>query len=650
MPQYASYPLITTMAGADKLLVHQSASGTEKTITYDNFARTSSMPFINILNYGAVGNGTTDDTAAITAALAAATAGSVVLFPPTVNGYVITSQISIPLSNVTLLGFGGKITGLNQTQFRKFLVSGKTNVTFDGLFFDGNYVSGVPVTAQGSIEVTNSSDIVIRNCRFENVLNSGIYIFGPCNRVLVDGNIFSNYFCAFFSDDNGVVQPAYTRIINNEFKPGLGTRTTPFSGAIKMSGFGTADSVVNHVIANNTIDSPGQMGIEIQTYVNGVSITGNTVYNAGFGISLSVVYRGAVSGNTMNGCDYCGIELATSSFCSASGNVVNGSSRGIVVDQSNNCSVVGNSLRNTSLYLFGPTNTMLVGNSVYNGPIYVQSSNHTTIVGNTITSVGSGPSTPTVGITIDVDGGSTTLYGPIIKDNTFIGNYDYALISFYAASGTAVMNGIVISGNDCSVAIAGLEGVIYNFIPAVTITNYRSFGNIPNTAHFHQSSLDLAGSCTVHLTGDQNIATGVEPAITWDAVYYDDSSSPFTGRRMWDPSTPTKLVLPPYAHRVRVTANIRWESVATGSRRVKIKSSNAAGVYPFNAVWACTDTKPGVLAGDAADTSLTTPVIDVQNITDFTVTVEQDSASNPLKVLGTGNFLPGTNFCLQILD
>ncbi len=57
---------------------------------------------INVLNYGATGNGSTDDTAAINSAIAALIPGDTLLFP--CGNYLITSQLSISTANVTIDG------------------------------------------------------------------------------------------------------------------------------------------------------------------------------------------------------------------------------------------------------------------------------------------------------------------------------------------------------------------------------------------------------------------------------------------------------------------------------------------------------------------------------------------------------------------
>jgi hypothetical protein len=60
---------------------------------------------INVLTYGATGDGSTDDTAAINSAIAALQPGDTLLFPCTSsNTYLLSSQLTLNLSNVTVDG------------------------------------------------------------------------------------------------------------------------------------------------------------------------------------------------------------------------------------------------------------------------------------------------------------------------------------------------------------------------------------------------------------------------------------------------------------------------------------------------------------------------------------------------------------------
>jgi hypothetical protein len=59
---------------------------------------------LNIQNFGATGNGSTDDTAAINSAIAALTPGATLLFP--CGTYLTSSQLSLNLSKITIDGSG----------------------------------------------------------------------------------------------------------------------------------------------------------------------------------------------------------------------------------------------------------------------------------------------------------------------------------------------------------------------------------------------------------------------------------------------------------------------------------------------------------------------------------------------------------------
>lgn len=62
--------------------------------------------FLNVKDYGAVGNGTTDDTAAIQSAINAATAGTTIYFPQTGSGawYKTTATLNITTPSLRFLG------------------------------------------------------------------------------------------------------------------------------------------------------------------------------------------------------------------------------------------------------------------------------------------------------------------------------------------------------------------------------------------------------------------------------------------------------------------------------------------------------------------------------------------------------------------
>lgn len=80
------------------------AAGVRRKITADDFPL-ADVTAVSVKSYGAKGDGTTDDTAAIQAAISAVgTSGGVVFFPP--GTYRITSALTVTTNGVTLEGAG----------------------------------------------------------------------------------------------------------------------------------------------------------------------------------------------------------------------------------------------------------------------------------------------------------------------------------------------------------------------------------------------------------------------------------------------------------------------------------------------------------------------------------------------------------------
>lgn len=95
------------------------------------FSKINGAP-VSVLDYGATGDGTTDDTQAIQDAI---DAGYVIYFPPTAGGYKVSSAtLTIP-SNRTLLGDYGKTKIIHANGSWLFDIAGSF-VTINGFQFD----------------------------------------------------------------------------------------------------------------------------------------------------------------------------------------------------------------------------------------------------------------------------------------------------------------------------------------------------------------------------------------------------------------------------------------------------------------------------------------------------------------------------------
>lgn len=105
----------------------------------------------------------------------------------------------------------------------------------------------------------------------------------------------------------------------------------------------------------------------------------------------------------------------------------------------------------------------------------------------------------------------------------------------------------------------------------------------------------VTGAVTVaYLNAVQSIPSGVETAVSWNTTL----ATPQFG--MWSNSTPTRLIVPTGARKVRLTGNVRWDIVVTGGyREMKIKDNTGT-------VWSSAS-----IAAYRGDASMVTPIINI---------------------------------------
>jgi hypothetical protein len=109
-------------------------------------------PFINVADFGTSGNGTTDDTDALQAAIDTATTGGTVWFPS--GTYLITRPLVVSHGRTMLDGNGTLLAGLENAPLLRFL-----NVSFTGhptpcsLTDSGNRVSQLIGSLQGNFHM-----------------------------------------------------------------------------------------------------------------------------------------------------------------------------------------------------------------------------------------------------------------------------------------------------------------------------------------------------------------------------------------------------------------------------------------------------------------------------------------------------------------
>lgn len=433
--------------------------------------------YSNVQVYGAVGDGTTDDTAGITAAInAAATAGGTVWFPP--GTYLIESSLPA-YDNVKLLGPDrGQVTIKAGTGLSTAMILGTsgntvTRFTVQGITLDGGWTTNSDVLA--GIQITNGSEITVQDCRLTNLGGAGILLQG-------------------LNADGGT---PHSSVIGNHINgTGLADGTTGFGVLIKDA------STDCRVTGNDIRGVAGGMGIGANGSVGTgyplhLSITDNTIAMAasttGFeaigltsGCDYAVIADNVIHDSRDNGISYSAAGGAIT------GNVVNGAyNHGIAIVGANTV-VSGNHIRNVGQQ----------ADATYGG-VSVTTGGRCLIIGNTI---------------IDSQGSPTMAYG--VKLTTSSSNNVVAFNTVQGHTQASAYNGIATNDLlfDLTTQTNGLQtGRIYtdDIRPATSGQAGQTTGDWRSTSRL------WVGSNATSSGGQLNVvsnAGGSRPTASFNAV------------------------------------------------------------------------------------------------------------------------------------
>jgi parallel beta-helix repeat protein len=411
----------------------------------------------SVVDYGATGNGSTDDRAAIQAAVDAANTagGGVVYFP--IGSYAVTSGTVTVSSTagITLrgAGIGSVIKSTVSTQGAKVTITG-TNVGVEMLKFDGGYTSGAHSGDFGLINITDGKKVRIRLCTFVNSLDRAIRIRGAAEDLDISYNVFSNHFEAIhsFATSSSAI-PQRIAITHNFFRDNWGTGAE--TGAVKLQNGQTTRSA-GHIVSDNIISNTGQMGIELWNSLADSTITGNTIERVEFGISLDGTIRTAVTGNTVKLVTYTGIESATSTADNTiTGNIVSGynssgtrtGTYGIITSNTppTRIAIVGNSVRgftSAGVQLQTTTNSLVAQNQISDCVklISLQGSSYIDVKGNQLL----GPCS--YHVWIEAFGGNQSNIA--IEENRLTGLAGDDNLMIYDSAGTYTISNVIVKHND----------------------------------------------------------------------------------------------------------------------------------------------------------------------------------------------------------
>lgn len=318
-------------------------SGTGKAL----FSRTVQAKLresVSVKDFGAVGDGVTDDTAAIQAAVTAAENGSL-YFPA--GTYLVNTAILLP-SNVFIFGDGdqsviksttldnnGTYAGQNQ-----FVASGKTNIQIQNLKFDTSEITVFTASIR-CIYIYDCSYYSVNNCTFVTCgaavasLNSDNYTIENNTAIIesTDGaahhdGVFDNWWgCSYFKIiGNSVIGNSIARYAY------LVTGVTSSLTAAKCSYFDISNNSAKD-IKYIGIWSQGNLGTNTNFTISNNRI--QTV-NEFFGIRISDSAYFTLNSNVIDTTYYSGITFTTESgttygaqYGSVVGNVVSNSNTGL---------------------------------------------------------------------------------------------------------------------------------------------------------------------------------------------------------------------------------------------------------------------------------------------------------------------------------
>lgn len=367
----AAHPSFPTIPANSVVLAAIYVPANATTITtsqiIDKRVVVSAAGYVNAANYGATGNGVTDDTTALQNAITAAAASTGALYIPA-GTYLVSADLVVP-SNCTIRG-NGRATILKakaNTQPNIFKLLNVSHVTITDIAIDGNKANvnqiGIQYVSLSGIWLRGSDDITIMRCYIHDCYVSGIMADGGCTNLFISHNRLVNCF------DNQIYIRAqdtapYTPCSN-------GTITGNVCSGGSYSGIQILGSSYFSIVGNtcyNNGPSAGQgdgIGSEGASYL---TITGNTCYGNGVqGINIRftnevgaaqvsshiVVADNLIYNHTSTNGDAGGIGVSDTTDCTVMGNVVQGNAFGINVSGGNGNGVnhlqlIGNNVRNNT--------------------------------------------------------------------------------------------------------------------------------------------------------------------------------------------------------------------------------------------------------------------------------------------------------------
>ena len=359
---------------------------------------------VSVKDFGTIGNGIADDTAAIQAAF---NSGASNVYIP--QGTYRISAVAITIPSNTKIKCEGKIIVTSAipaaSYIGAFVISSKANIEWDGGVID---FSGFASYDNNIFYVASSTDIVIKNVRIIDADNDRF----PLGPVRSNGNTRLTLKDIIMTNVGGIGHEG----LNNTYSVFDGlhiTTTTNQKSAQDVSG-GTYNRY-----ANSTFVSPSNTTTSAFSFNDAKSVcTGNVTVGGAYGITVGhapyPANSSSVTGNVINAPATIGINIQASKYVTITGNTVNDTVTGITVTTS------------------GVFNT-ITGNTVFDCTFGVRVGAYCVATGNIVVSAATGAYQPNVdnAKSIHVGNGAFNGAGQAFRfgvagtqiNNTLVGNF-----------------------------------------------------------------------------------------------------------------------------------------------------------------------------------------------------------------------------------
>lgn len=376
---------------------------------------------VSVKDFGAVGDGVTDDTAAIQAA---ANSGKSLYFPA--GTYNKSAAINFSASDIAVYSDSNAVVNDTANGYTSFIfAASSTNITVQGLAFFGVTTSSAASSGYAIFVLENSAKVRVKDCTFAGY-TGGIAALVNVNDIEVSGCRFADmaYIPAAGVGGYGVLAEACSgvRILNNYFAETVQRHHVYASrNAANPTALSTDWVISNNIFYSKTL-AVYETGFEFACKLmgtQGASVSGNT-FSGGCGhvwlTEVGAPYTERYTkGVVIDGNVFSGVSKGNSTD---SGCVVSSASTVFDVTVSNNkmrgCAAISH------VYFSAGSNAKVIGNTIYNSS-----------AGHGVTTYGAFTNLEVSGNTIEVVAGARGVSigettagnspGLIVKGNTITG-------------------------------------------------------------------------------------------------------------------------------------------------------------------------------------------------------------------------------------